>query len=112
MAVEDGLALCRSLSKIHNKEQLAGCLAIFEQVRTERAGQMQEASLLNSHIWHFADGPLQQARDAAMVPEVKGLPFSHSPNQWSDPATQMWCYGYDTERAIDEAWEKSRLKEV
>jgi salicylate hydroxylase len=105
MAVEDGLALCRSLSKITSKEQLAKSLSIFEKVRMQRAGQMQEASLLNSHLWHFPDGPLQEARDAAMVPEVEGLPFSHSPNQWSDPATQMWCYGYDTEKAIDEAWE-------
>ncbi|KAJ6003447.1 hypothetical protein N7451_005994 [Penicillium sp. IBT 35674x] len=109
MAVEDGLALSRSLSKIQNQEQLAECLSVFEKVRMQRAGQMQEASLLNSHLWHFADGPLQEARDAAMVPEVKGLPFSHSPNQWSDPSTQMWCYGYDTEGAIDEAWESSRL---
>ncbi|KAJ5657186.1 uncharacterized protein N7484_000835 [Penicillium longicatenatum] len=111
MAVEDGLALSRSLSKIQYEDQLAECLSVFEKVRMHRAGQMQEASLLNSHLWHFADGPLQEARDAAMVPEVKGLSFSHSPNQWSDPATQMWCYGYDTEKAIDEAWEKSQTKD-
>ncbi|KAJ5317837.1 hypothetical protein N7508_002345 [Penicillium antarcticum] len=111
MAVEDGLALARSLSKIDSKEQLAESLSIFENVRMQRAGQMQEASLLNSQLWHFADGPMQEARDAAMIPEVKGLPFSHSPNQWSDPATQMWCYGYDTEKAIDEAWEKNFRKD-
>ncbi|KAJ6020092.1 hypothetical protein N7499_003383 [Penicillium canescens] len=109
MAVEDGLALSRSLSKIGNKEQLAEALSVFEKVRIKRAGQMQEASLLNSHLWHFADGPLQEARDSAMAPEVLGIAFSHSPNQWSDPATQMWCYGYDTEKAIDEAWEKSHF---
>ncbi|KAJ5813313.1 uncharacterized protein N7503_000063 [Penicillium pulvis] len=112
MAVEDGLALSRALSKIQNPEQLGKCLSIFEKVRMQRAGHMQEASLLNSQLWHFADGPLQEARDAAMVPEVKGLPFSHSPNQWSDPATQMWCYRYDTEEAIDEAWESSRLNNL
>lgn len=55
---------------------------------------MQEASLLNSILWHFPDGPIQCERDKAMNPEVEGRPFSHSPNQWSDPATQMWCYGY------------------
>ena len=55
---------------------------------------MQEASLLQGTLWHFADGPAQVARDAAMRPEVEGRPFSHSPNQWSDPATQMWCYAY------------------
>lgn len=68
---------------------------------------MQEASLLNGKLWHFPDGPMQQARDAAMRPETLGELFSHSPNQWSDPATQMWCYGYDAEREIDLAWEES-----
>ncbi|KAJ5502150.1 hypothetical protein N7463_005024 [Penicillium fimorum] len=108
MAVEDGAALARSLSKIENAADIPKALSIFEQVRIERAGMMQEASLLNGKLWHFADGPLQEARDAAMKPETLGLPFSHSPNQWSDPATQMWCYGYDAEQEIDRAW-KSEL---
>ncbi|GIK05790.1 hypothetical protein Aspvir_009903 [Aspergillus viridinutans] len=104
MAVEDGVALARSLSHMRSPEQLSEALAIFEKVRVVRASQMQEASLLNGQLWHFADGPLQEARDAAMAREVEGLPFSHSPNQWGDPATQMWCYGYETERDIDWAW--------
>lgn len=104
MAVEDGVALARSLSHMQSSDQLHDALAIFETVRSIRAGQMQEASLLNGRLWHFADGHLQEARDAAMRPEVQDLPFSHSPNQWSDPTTQMWCYGYDTEHEIDLAW--------
>ncbi|OJJ84576.1 putative salicylate hydroxylase [Aspergillus glaucus CBS 516.65] len=107
MAVEDGVALARSLSHMDSIEQLQEALDIFEMVRIERAGQMQEASLLNGQLWHFADGPLQEARDAAMAPEVEGIPFSHSPNQWSDPATQMWCYGYDADKEIDAAWTKA-----
>ncbi|OOO13389.1 monooxygenase FAD-binding protein [Aspergillus oryzae] len=113
MAVEDGVALARSSSYMQSQEQLTEALTIFEKVRILRAGQMQEASLLNGQLWHFADGPLQEARDAAMAPEVEGLSFSHSPNQWSDPATQMWCYGYEAEREIDQAWaerEGSRKK--
>ncbi|PKX93724.1 putative salicylate hydroxylase [Aspergillus novofumigatus IBT 16806] len=97
MAVEDGVALARSLSHMRSREQLSEALAIFEKVRIVRTSQMQEASLLNGQLWRFADGPLQEARDAAMAREVEGLPFSQSPNQWSDPATQMWCYGYETE---------------
>ncbi|KAJ5217207.1 Aldehyde dehydrogenase N-terminal [Penicillium chermesinum] len=42
-----------------------------------------------------------------MVTQVKGLPFSHSPNQWSGPATHIRCYEYDREKAIDEGWGKS-----
>ncbi|KAJ6023687.1 hypothetical protein N7540_004484 [Penicillium herquei] len=93
MAVEDAVALAHSLSRITSKTQIPLALSVFEKVRVERANQMQEASLLNGKIWHFPDGPLQKARDLTMMPEVKGQPFSHSPNQWSDPTTQMWCYG-------------------
>lgn len=110
MAVEDGVALARSLSKINSKRDINQALETFEQVRMERAGKMQEASLLNGKLWHFADGPLQRARDAAMEPETRGEPFSHSPNQWSDPATQMWVYHYDAEVEIDRVWEKQVRK--
>ncbi|KAJ5118241.1 hypothetical protein N7526_009878 [Penicillium atrosanguineum] len=94
IAVEDGVALAQSLDRITSKAQIPRALSIFEGVRVKRANQMQEASLLQGKLWHFADGPVQKARDAAMSPEVEGRPFSHSPNQWSDPATQMWCYAY------------------
>jgi salicylate hydroxylase len=106
IAVEDGIALARVLSKINSTDQIPLALDIFQGVRMQRASQMQEASTLNSELWHFPDGPLQQARDAAMLPEVEGRPFSHSPNQWSDPTTQIWCYGYDAEKEIDKAWLK------
>jgi salicylate hydroxylase len=112
MAVEDGVGLARALSKMTSPNQLSDCLQIFERVRCLRSNQMQEASLLNGRLWHFPDGPVQQARDAAMEREVKGVPFVHSPNQWSDPATQMWCYGYNTEAEIDKAWEKAELKKL
>jgi salicylate hydroxylase len=102
--MEDGVALASSLSKIENATEIPKALSIFEKVRIQRAGMMQEASSLNGKLWHFPDGPLQKARDAAMKPETTGLQFSHSPNQWSDPATQMWCYGYDAELEIDRAW--------
>ncbi|GAB1215855.1 hypothetical protein ATERTT37_005053 [Aspergillus terreus] len=104
MAVEDGVALARALTKIQARSDIPEALLIYEKVRIERTSQMQEASLLNGQLWHFPDGPLQQARDEAMLPETKGLPFTHSPNQWSDPATQMWCYGYDTEGEIDKVF--------
>lgn len=104
MAVEDGIALARNLTRLTQATQLTHALHIFEKVRIDRARKMQEASLLNGKLWHFPDGPVQRARDAAMRPEVMGEPFSHSPNQWSDPATQMWAYGYDAEGEVDRVW--------
>jgi len=106
MAVEDGAALATALDKLQSKDDLLQVLNVFEKVRKERSGQMQDASLLNGKIWHYADGPEQAARDKAMRPEVEGRHLLHSPNQWSDPVTQAWCYGYDAEKAIDEAFEK------
>lgn len=111
MAVEDGAALARALGHISSKTDITRALSVFEEVRAQRTRMMQDASLLNGQLWHFPDGPLQQARDEAMRPETQGIPFSHSPNQWSDPATQMWAYGYDAERAIDEAFQGRKSDE-
>ena len=104
MAVEDGAALGEVLSLIDSVDQLPLALQIFQKERHLRTSQMQEASLLNGKLLHFADGPEQCARDEAMRPEVEGKHFYSSPNQWSDPVTQAWCYGYDAEDAIKKAW--------
>jgi salicylate hydroxylase len=103
MAVEDAGALAEAIHHAQGIQDLPRTLAVWEAVRRERTGQMQEASLLNGKLWHFADGPLQQARDEAMRPEVEGREFVSSPNQWSDPTTQRWCYGYEAEREIQKA---------
>jgi salicylate hydroxylase len=65
MAVEDGAALGEILSLIKTREQLRLALDTFVEVRTKRSYQMQEASLLNGKLWHFADGPEQRARTHA-----------------------------------------------
>lgn len=111
MAVEDAAALAAALSTITSKRDLPIALEVFETVRVKRANQMQEASLINGKLWHFADGAEQEARDAAMRPEVEGLRFDESPNQWSDPVTQAWCYAYDAEEAMAEAM-RSALADV
>lgn len=103
MAVEDAAALAEAISMISSKYELQTALNAFQTVRVERANQMQEASLVNGRLLHFPDGPEQQARDAAMRLEVEGRPFTESPNQWSDPVTQAWCFGYDAEEAAAEA---------
>ncbi len=111
MAVEDAAGLAEALSMIRSKSELPTALNVFQTVRVKRANQMQEASLINGKLWHFADGPEQEARDKAMRPEVEGLHFDESPNQWSDPVTQAWCYAYDAEAAMFKAM-SSGLAEV
>jgi salicylate hydroxylase len=112
MAVEDGAALAESLSHISSRDQLLQALKIFETERIERSSQMQEASLLNGKLWHFADGPEQRARDEGMRLEVEGKHFLSSSNQWGDPVTQNWAYGYDAEEAIVKAWRRVNKEAV
>lgn len=110
MAVEDAAALAEAIDHAGSTKELSDVLHIWETVRIKRSGQMQEASLINGKLWHFADGPLQRARDEAMRPEVEGKQFVSSPNQWSDPTTQRWCYGYDAEWEVRQALEKRSSK--
>ncbi|KAF4448971.1 salicylate hydroxylase [Fusarium austroafricanum] len=111
MAVEDGAALAIALSKIKRKEEVPGALRAFQDERMSRSYGMQAASLVNGRLWHFPDGSLQQARDLGMRAEVEGKPFVESTNQWSDPTTQLWAYGYDAEKTMEERWRigKTRL---
>ncbi len=104
MAVEDGAALAEVLSVIESREQVCDALRIFEKERMKRSGGMQSASLVNGKLWHFPDGPQQEARDRGMRAEVEGKPFLESTNQWSDPVTQVWAYGYDAEKAVRDLW--------
>ncbi|OHE99661.1 FAD binding domain-containing protein [Colletotrichum orchidophilum] len=106
MAVEDGAALAVALNKMASLEQLGLALRIFQKERKIRTSMMQEASMVNALLWHFKDGPEQKARDEAMRPEVEGRKFSSSPNQWSDPLTQSWAYGYDAENKMLEQWRR------
>ncbi|KAJ4515685.1 hypothetical protein HRR75_003764 [Exophiala dermatitidis] len=108
MAVEDAAALAEAIHLAKNPTDLPEALRVWEAVRIQRSGMMQEASLVNGKLWHFADGPLQKARDEAMRPEVEGRQFTTSPNQWSDPTTQRWCYGYDAEAEVRKAWAARR----
>jgi salicylate hydroxylase len=105
MAVEDGAALATVLNRIHNRSSIPFSIRVFEKERLKRTSQMQEASLTNGILWHFPDGPEQAARDEAMRHEVEGRHFLSSANQWSDPLTQWWAYGYDAEAVMESAWE-------
>lgn len=106
MAVEDGAALAVALNNIENHERLGLALQVFQRERKTRTSMMQEASMVNALLWHFKDGPEQKARDEAMRPEVEGRKFASSPNQWSDPLTQSWAYGYDAEDRMLEQWKQ------
>ena len=89
---------------MHAAPQLAPALALWERTRIARAAGLQQAGLVNGVVLHLPDGPQQQARDAAMAAEVDDREFTASPNQWSDPRTAAWAYGYDAEVEIRDAF--------
>lgn len=103
MAVEDGAALAVALNDVVDQDDVPSALRSFEAERMERSTAMQEASRANGIIWHYPDGPEQIARDAGMRAEVEGRPFTWSSNQWSDPVTNWWTYGYDAEERMARA---------
>ena len=104
MAVEDASALAQALRVIDSPSHLGSALDVYELVRKARTTAMHEASYRHAYTVHLPDGPEQRARDAGMEDEVKGVHFIRSPNQWSDPTTQIWAYDYDSAQAIREAW--------
>lgn len=110
MAVEDGAALAEILSLVEERDEIPVALKVFEKARILRTGQMQEASLINGEIWHFADGKEQIARDASMRNEVEGKVVRESANQWTDPTTTRWAYGHDAEKAMRDAWKEAKVR--
>jgi salicylate hydroxylase len=112
MAVEDGAALATILNKISSNDEMVLALKSWEKERMKRSGDMQNASVINAMILGLPDGPKQRARDASMADEVAGEHFTHSANQWSDPATQWWAYGYDAEDSMEQAWVHYRAESV
>ena len=53
-------------------------------------------------LWHFVDGPEQEVRDRAMRLEDEGRPLDESPNRWSGPVTQGWCFDHDAQEVLAE----------
>jgi salicylate hydroxylase len=106
MAVEDGAALAEALRHAYSADDIIPVLKVYQDVRIKRSSQMQQASLVNGVVFHFPDGPEQEARDAAMQAEVEGRVFTESPNQWSDPTTQAWTCGYDAVGAVADAFQE------
>lgn len=112
MAVEDAAALAESLRQISTQSELELAIEIYEDVRQCRTRLIHESSYRHAYTIHLPDGPEQQARDKAMEDEVAGRHFIQSPNQWSDPQTQIFAYVYDAAEAIRWAWANRVQKTV
>ncbi|KAK4065654.1 hypothetical protein Trihar35433_7774 [Trichoderma harzianum] len=104
MAVEDAAALAAALRHMSQPEDLIDIIDKWTKIRIPRVKAVHESSIAHGLIMHFADGPVQQARDVALAVELKDFPFDESPNQWSDPTMTEWVYKYDVVEAMHHEW--------
>ncbi len=103
-SMEDGAFLARTLATvIEGKIRLPQAIEIYEKTRMPLAYNKQQVSFVNGQIWMLPDGPLQQARDKAMEPELRGEQLPRSPNLYSDPFTSLTIFDYDAEQDAEVA---------
>ena len=114
MAIEDAAVLGNLLSHLSHPAQIHPLLNAYESLRLERTANTQASSRDNQRIFHYPDGPEQQARDDEMrraMAREKGLPCENAndemqgnANQWADKATSLMQFGYDADMVADKWW--------
>lgn len=106
-SMEDGAFLAKCVEGvIQGKLSLREAVRIYEAERMPKAYAKQQVSYINGAIWQLPDGPLQEARDAAMAPELQGKYFVRSSNLYGDPQTVLDVYGYDVQGHAEDAVER------
>lgn len=87
--MEDGAFLARALRHVtRGTLPLAAAISLYEAERMPKAKFKQDVSFLNGIIWYLPDGPLADARDQAMRPELEGRRRKggrRSSNLYGDP---------------------------
>ncbi|KAF8994810.1 hypothetical protein BDQ17DRAFT_1251326 [Cyathus striatus] len=116
MAIEDASALGTLLTNLTSASQVPAFLKAYEQIRKTRTTETQIASRMNQEIFHYPDGPEQEARDASMrlgmeiaLREVKGECVVEdesvgNSNLWADRARSRVSFGYDAEVEVERWW--------
>ncbi|TFK45161.1 hypothetical protein BDQ12DRAFT_695389 [Crucibulum laeve] len=115
MAVEDAAVLGALFSRISSHSQIPALLQAYQNLRKPRATQAQLVSRMNQQIFHFSDGPQQEARDVSMrvameaaVKEARGEDADAcegSANLWADKAKSAQAFNYDADNEVDAWWE-------
>jgi len=114
MAVEDAVVLGNLFSRLSNWGQVFPLLQAYEALRLPRTSETQRQSRLNQKIFHYPDGPEQQARDASMRVatedarrEARGEAVemhTGNANQWADKQKSIEQFRYDAAAVVDKWW--------
>jgi len=91
-AVEDAAILARCLSRV-DRDGVEQALALYEAIRRPRASAIQQDANGRRELYHFPDGPLQEARDERLAQ--------------ADPMrANSWVYEYDADAEFEELTER------
>lgn len=101
MACEDAAVLRQVLRSTPGKASLKGTLQKYQELRQPRVSYLQKAGRRLQYEYHHPDGPLQQARDEAMLKDD-----TQNPIFWGDEERRTWLFGFDAEQ---DAADKLRL---
>ncbi|KAG9119875.1 hypothetical protein FRC07_004886 [Ceratobasidium sp. 392] len=110
MAIEDGCVLGNLFSRVNSTEDVPYFLRAYEALRLARTANTQAQSRLNQKIFHYADGPEQEERDASMRAAMAGK-TEGSANQWADKGKNKIQFSYDADAAAEEWWREVGSKE-
>lgn len=123
MSLEDGATLGLCLSKIKNRsrQEKIEALKIYEDFRRSRTESIVERGNLQQELYHFEDGPEQQARDdrfrlferlevealadgGANVDLPPGIKEGDDPLAWRRHGVGSWLMSFDCQRDVECRW--------
>lgn len=64
--IEDTAAIGELFSSIQGPWEVPALALAFQELRSSRCSDAQDASRMNQKVFHLPDGPLQEARDAQL----------------------------------------------
>ncbi|THH18746.1 hypothetical protein EW146_g2287 [Bondarzewia mesenterica] len=118
MAIEDAAVLGVLFSHLSDYSQIHPFLSAYESIRYPRTTSTQLSSRLNQRIYHYEDGPEQEARDASMREamlralgkagaEIVPSDNSGNANQWADKRKNIEQFSYDAELEAEKWWRQN-----
>ncbi|KAH9983717.1 FAD binding domain-containing protein [Xylariaceae sp. FL0662B] len=99
--IESIAVLAHLLGRVVNRQQVKDCLNIYQLVRKERTAHIIRATLKTGRLWQLPDGPLKDERNRELLNDIPTVGY---PNPLADPFFQNWLWGFDAQKAADNAW--------
>ncbi|KAI5247647.1 FAD/NAD(P)-binding domain-containing protein [Aureobasidium subglaciale] len=123
MSLEDGatLGFCLSKIKSRSRQEKQRALKVYEDCRRIRTESIVERGNLQQELYHFDDGPEQQARDdrfhlfekleeeimangGVSVKLPSGMAEGDDPLAWRRSGVGNWLMSFDCQRDVERRW--------